>query len=110
MEFWRVRFRSVGGGGVGLRRPVVALPVDGVGGRLGEALPPDVAVVGLGHVGEDRVAPQRGDGVGVGVLTCAGGRAEEAVLGVDRPQAPLVCDLQNGRVSCRERGSTYVYI
>ena len=43
-------------------RPVVALPVDEVRGRLvGEALPPDVAVVGEGDVGED----------GVGLTACA---------------------------------------
>ena len=40
-----------------LRRPVLALPVDEVGRRgVGEALPPDVAVVGLGDVGEEAVA------------------------------------------------------
>ena len=38
-------------------RPVVALPVDEVGRWLAvEALPPHVAVVGHGHVGEDAVA------------------------------------------------------
>jgi hypothetical protein len=40
-------------------RPVVALPVDEVRGRLAHALPPDVAVVGAGHVGEDTELPLR---------------------------------------------------
>ncbi len=47
----RVRGRHVG-----VRRPVVAVPVDQVRGRLlRHALPPDVAVVGQRRVREDRV-------------------------------------------------------
>ncbi len=53
----RVRVRR---GIVGVRRPVVAVPVDRVVGRLaGHPLPPDVAVVGPGAVGEDRVSLDR---------------------------------------------------
>ena len=57
----------MGGGTAAARRPVVALPVDEVGGRLvGHALPPDVAVVGEGDVGEDGVAVEGVQGGGVG--------------------------------------------
>ena len=58
---------GMGGGRLGIRRPVVAAPIDRVGRRLaGQPLPPDVAVVGLRAVGEDRVASDRIDRVGVG--------------------------------------------
>ena len=56
-------------GSVRLGRPVVALPVDRVRGRLaGHALPPDVAVVGQRAVGEDRVALDRVHRVRVGLV------------------------------------------
>ena len=58
---------GVRGRGLRLGRPVVALPVDRVRGRLArQPLPPDVAVVGERAVGEDRVAADRVDRVGVG--------------------------------------------
>src|SRR5690606_19700808 len=58
---------GVGGRGARLGRPVVALPVGQVGrDLLGHALPPHVAVVGEGDVGEDGVAPEGLHGVGVG--------------------------------------------
>jgi hypothetical protein len=41
-------------------------PVDQVRGRLlGHALPPDIAVVGQRHVGEDSIAAAGGHGVGI---------------------------------------------
>ena len=50
---------GVGRGATAARGPVVALPVDQMLGRLlGQALPPDVAVVGEGAVGEDAVGVQ----------------------------------------------------
>jgi hypothetical protein len=75
----------VAGDDAGLGGPVVALPVGEVGRLLvSHALPPDVAVIGEGDVGEDRVALLDGaHGVGVGVLAGAGRDAEQAELGVD---------------------------
>ena len=77
----------------------LALPVDQVRGRLvGEALPPDVAVVGLGDVGEDAVGVERAHRVGVGLLAGAGGDAEEAGLGVDGVEPAVVAELHPGDV------------
>ena len=84
----------VGGG-----RPVVALPVDGVLGLLGgHALPPHVAVVGQRRVGEDRVALDGDHRLRVGLIARAGRDAEEAGLGVDRVEAPVVAELHPGDV------------
>ena len=86
-------------GGLGVGRPVLAVPVDRVRGRLaGHPLPPDVAVVGLGAVGEDRVALDRLQRVGVGLVAGAGGDAEEAGLGVDRVEAAVGAELHPGDV------------
>ena len=76
---------------------VQGLPSQSVrcGGRLvGQALPPDVAVGAQRDVREDRVAPQRLDRGDVGRLARAGRDAEEAGLGVDRPQAAVVAGAQ----------------
>ncbi len=90
---------GVGGGRVGLGRPFVAAPVDGVLGRLaGQALPPHVAVVGLGAVGEHRVARDGVDRVGVGARARARGHAEEAGLGVDRVELAVGAELHPGDV------------
>ena len=84
----------MGGGGGGRGRPVLAAPVDQVCRRfLGEPFPPDVTLVGGGHVGEDRVVAERGDGVGVGMGAGARGDAEHAELGVDGAQAPVGAEL-----------------
>ena len=73
----------MGGIGTGLGGPVVALPIDQVRRRLiGHVLPPHVAVVGEGHVGEDRVLGQRLHGVVVGLVGGARRHAEKARLGV----------------------------
>ena len=80
----------VGRHAAGIRRPVLAGPVDQVGGRrLREALPPDVAVVGEGHVRVDAVAIERPDRVQVRLLVRAWRDAEEARLGVDRVEAAV---------------------
>ena len=92
----RVRVRSRL---VRLGRPVVALPVDRMLRRLtGHALPPDVAVVGQGAVGEDRVLLDRLHGVRVGLVTGAGCDAEEACLGVDGVKPPVGAELHPGDV------------
>src|SRR5690606_5813526 len=66
--------------------------------RLRKALPPDVAVVGHGDVGEDAVRVEGGDGVRVRVVPGAGGHAEEAGLRVDRVEAAVVAELHPGDV------------
>ena len=77
---------------IALALPV--LPAVEVGGRLGRlALPPDLVGLGVvGDVGEDRAGAgldraQRG---GVGQLVGVLGDAEDAVLGVDRADPPVV--------------------
>ncbi len=85
---------GVGGRGLGLRRPVLALPVGEVCGRLAvHALPPDVAVVGEPDIGEDGVAGQGAHRVRVRLEVGAGCDAEQPELGVDRPQATVFTDL-----------------
>ena len=82
------------GGVRGLGRPVLAAPVDQVRrGVLGQTLPPDVALVGGGHVGEDRVVAERGDRIGVGVGAGARSDAEHAELGVDGAQPAVGAEL-----------------
>ena len=76
-------------GGVGLRRPVLALPVGHVRRRLAvHALPPHVAVVGERDVREDGVVGEREHRVRVGLEVGAGRDAEEPELGVDRRRRP----------------------
>ena len=71
-------------------RPVLALPVDEVRRRrVGQALPPHVAVGTERDVGEDRVAPEGLDRGDVGRFAGAGCDAEEAGLRVDGPHAAV---------------------
>ena len=75
---------------------VQSLPFQSVrwaGGCVGHALPPDVAVVGQRRVGEDAVAVERQDGVGVGVRVGARRHAEEPGLGVDGVEAAVGAEL-----------------
>jgi hypothetical protein len=65
---------------------------------LGQALPPDVAVGGERDVGEDAVAVEGADGVGVGLLAGAGGDAEEAGLGVDGVEPAVLAEAHPGDV------------
>ena len=82
-----------------IRRPGLAAPVGQPGRRLvGHPFPPDVAVLGHGHVREDRVLLDRLHRVGVGAIGCAGGDAEEAVLGVDGEELPVLTLLDPGDV------------
>ena len=84
---------GMGGGLAGARRPGPALPVGQVGGRdLGQALPPDVTVVGQGDVGEDAVGVQGGHRIAVGLVAGAGRHAEEARFGVDGVEAAVVSE------------------
>ena len=80
----------------GLRRfrgPVVATPVDEVRRRRrGEALPPDVAVVGERGVREDDVSGEHRDRVRVRPHARPRGDAEEPGLRVDGPQCPVGAD------------------
>ena len=87
-------------GRLGVRGPVVAVPVDrrGPAALAGHPLPPDVAVVGLGAVGEDRVALDRVHRVGVGLVAGVRRDAEEAGLGVDRVEAAVLAELHPGDV------------
>ena len=66
-------------------------PIGELGGRgLGEALPPHVAVVAKCDVREDRVSPERLHRRRVGGLAGSGRDAEEAGLGVDRPETTVL--------------------
>src|SRR5690606_17555354 len=77
----------------------VALPVgEVVGGLIGEALPPHVAVVTESDVGEDGVAPDGVDGGGVGTGAGAGGDAEESCFGCDGAQERGAMGAQPGDV------------
>ena len=90
----------VGSGGLGVARPLLAVPVDDLtsGGILGQALPPDVTVLSLGNVGEDGVLVTGGQGIRVGLGGGAGGHTEEAVLGVDGVQLAVVTKAHPGNV------------
>ena len=96
--------RALGGGGGepgiwvggGFRRagsPVASLPVGQVGGRrIGEVLPPHVAVIGERDICEDAVAPQRRDRVGVRDFTGSGCDTEESRLGIDRVKPTVLAE------------------
>ena len=79
-----------------LRRPGAAAPVDRAGRRgLVQALPPHGVVAQVeGDVGEDGVLMRGDEGVGVGLHGGARRDAEEAVLGVHRPEAAVLADAQ----------------
>ena len=82
------------GGGFALWGPGVVAPVGGAGWLVvRHALPPHVAVLGEGGVGEDAVRSQRVHRIGVGVVTGAGGDAEEACFGVDGIELAVVAEL-----------------
>ena len=67
-----------------VRGPVIALPVDGVGGSGAvHAFPPDVAVVGQAYVGEDDIFLDGVHGDRVRLVGRAGSHAEVAVFRVD---------------------------
>ena len=78
----------------GIGRPLIAQPVDEVLGRgFGQPFPPHGVVRGVDcNVGEDGVLSRCGKRVGVALLVRAGRDAEEAVLGVDRPQSAVFAD------------------
>ena len=80
---------------------VQSLPCQSIrcaGRLLRHPLPPDVAVVGLRAVGEDRVRADRRHRVRVGLLAGARRDAEEAGLRVDRVQPAVVAELHPGDV------------
>ena len=86
----RVRVR---GRRLGVRRPVVAVPVDQVRGRLlGHALPPDVAVVGQRAVGEDRVLarsrPSRSGSCRAPVPGATPKKPASGLIAYSRPSSP----------------------
>ena len=107
---WLGRRREAGVGvgrrAAGVGCPVLPLPVDQVRRRrLGQPLPPDVAVVGEGHVREDAVGVERPDRVRVGLHARAGRDAEEARLRVDRVEAAVIArahpaDVVADRLDC----------
>ena len=83
----------------GFRRPVLALPVNQVRGWLvAHAFPPDVAVIGQRHVGEDGVTLQRVHAVRVGLEVRARGHTEIAGFGVDGVQPAILVGLDPGDV------------
>ena len=64
----------------------------------GHPLPPDVAVVGEGAVGEDRVALDRCHRVRVRLVARARSDAEETGLGIDGVEAAVLAELHPGDV------------
>ncbi len=97
-----VRRRGRGAGGPCIAAPVEDRQVLPRGRGVGHALPPDA----FGHaladgerdVGEDRVAAERGHGIGVGLDARAGRYAEEAGLGIDGAQLTRCIWLNPGDV------------
>lgn len=72
-------------------RPGIALPVDGVLGRIFiQPFPPHGIVFEVVHdVGEDRALFGGFQSVGIGLRVGAGRHAEETVFGVHRPQSAV---------------------
>ena len=98
-----VRVGGFGAGFFGNRRsPVFALPIDQVirhvTGVFFHAFPPNIAVVGQRHVGEDDIFVQAGHAVGVGVEIGAGRDAEVTGLGVDGAQLAIGAGFDPGDV------------
>ncbi|ABA49082.1 hypothetical protein BURPS1710b_1575 [Burkholderia pseudomallei 1710b] len=92
----RVRMRGLAARlAADLGRPCVALPIgEPRGRRVGEAFPPDVAVLRERDVREDHVLPERRERVRIGLLARARRDAEIARLRVDRIQPPVAARLE----------------
>lgn len=87
-----------------VRRPVLLLPIDQMGGwLLGHSFPPDVAVVGQGNVGEDGVGADRLDGVGIAFVVGPRCHAEEPCLWVDGVNLAAVVGLDPGDIVAHRR-------
>jgi len=67
-------------------------------GFLGHAFPPHVPVIGEGHVGENHVLAQSGQGVVIGLFGGAGGHAEETSFRVDGVELAVFPGLDPGDV------------
>ena len=100
---------QLGGGereaGVGMGRRAVgavvggALPIGHALRRpLGQPLPPGMPLAGQSDVGEDGVPVDGGEHLGIGVGPRAWRHAEDARLGIDRPQPPVVAQVHPGDV------------
>ena len=105
VDAWAVARRGgearvgMGGNFAAARRPVFTQPTDQMSGWLfGHALPPDVTVVGQGHVGKDAVLAAGFHGIGVGAVGGAGGNAEPAGFGIDRARGSVRTGLDPGNV------------
>ena len=66
--------------------------------RVGQPLPPHVAVVGRRHIGEDAIGVERTDGVGIGLGIGSRRDAEQARLGIDRIEPPIGAEAHPGDV------------
>ena len=70
-----------------------------------QALPPDVPIVGEGHVGEQGIARFHGlHGVRVGAVVGAGCHAEETELGVGGVEAAVLTEAQPGDIVAHDLG------
>ncbi len=76
--------------------PLIALPVDAVGREIVvETFPPDGIVIEvMRNVREDGIAHGGMESVRVRMLVRSGSNAEEAVLGVDRPESSVLADTE----------------
>ena len=93
---------GVGGLSTGLlgyfRRPVFALPVDGVRRCGAHALPPHVTVVGQGHVGVNDLTLQAGHAIGVGERIGARRHTKVPGFRVDGVHTTVFAGLDPGNV------------
>ena len=73
-----------------LGRPLIALPVGAFRRRfISHAFPPNAAIRRESHVGEDGVLPQRGHGVGIGLVARSRCHTKESGLRIDRVEPSI---------------------
>ncbi len=97
----RRREAGIGMGGypAATGRPRLALPVGQLRGwGVGHFLPPDIAIRGHGHIGENAIGLEGGQGIGVGFLRGARGNAEEARFRIDGVQTAVGTGLDPGDI------------
>ena len=70
---------------------------------FGHSFPPDIAIIGQGYIGKDRIAANRGHRVGIRLVRSAGGDAKETCFWIDRIDLAIGAGLDPGNIVTNRR-------